>query len=65
MGLSVNSRSAPPNSHTLLSDLSDLSSDHDAAEGPGAAGSAGTAGAGKVHGPGSTKVHNFIIYIAH
>lgn len=57
MGLSVNSRSAPPNSHTVLSDLSDLSSDHEAAEGPGAA--------GKVQDPGSTKVHNFIIYIAH
>lgn len=60
MGLSVHSRSAPPNSHTVLSDLSDLSSDHEAAEGPGAAGAAG-----KVQDPGSTKVHNFIIYIAH
>lgn len=58
MGLSVNSRSAPPNSHTVLSDLSDLSSvssapDHEAAVGPGAA--------GKVQGPGSTTVHDFPI----
>ncbi len=60
----METRSAPPNTHTLLSDLSDLSSVSAAPEhGADAAGSAAAA-AGKTQGRegGVTKVNNLTGY---